>query len=54
MAAKITSSVENISSKERELIRDELAWLADRLISKYKFTVAEAKAAIREILTCSV
>lgn len=43
-----------IPKAERELVGDELVYIADRLVKKCKLTVPEARHAICEILGVSV
>lgn len=43
-----------VPAEEREFVRDELAFLADRLIRKHGLTLAQAKRYILEMISCSI
>lgn len=48
------TNVKRIPAYEKELIANELVWLAERLVSKYSLTIPDARHYLRERLTVSV
>jgi hypothetical protein len=43
-----------IPACERELVREELCYLANRLMKNCKLTITESRQVILEILSCSI
>lgn len=47
-------AIEEVSTEDRELIREQLTWLAKYIREKYKFSVPTIRRVLREMLGVTV